>query len=30
LMTLTSTPTTIALNWKGVSFVPGDTIVIGW
>ena len=30
LMTLTSTPTTIALNWQGISYVPGDKIVIGW
>jgi len=30
LMTLTSTPTTIALNWQGVSFNQGDMIVIGW
>jgi hypothetical protein len=31
LMTLTSTATTIALNWKNVgSFTPSDVIVIGW
>jgi hypothetical protein len=31
LMTLTSTATTIALNWKDVqSFGPSDKIVIGW
>ena len=27
---LTSTATTIALNWAEVTFMPGDTIVIGW
>ena len=27
---LTSTATTIALNWDGLSFNPGDEIVIGW
>jgi hypothetical protein len=27
---LTSTPTTIALNWAGLTFLPGDVIVIGW
>jgi len=27
---LTSTATTIALNWQGLSFNPGDVIVIGW
>ena len=27
---LTSTATTIALNWDGLSFNQGDTIVIGW
>jgi len=27
---LTSTPTTIALNWQGLTFYPGDYIVIGW
>ena len=30
LMTLTSTPTTIALNYKGVIALSGYTIVIGW
>jgi len=31
LMTLTSTPTTIALNWKDVgSYSSSDVIVIGW
>ena len=30
LMTLSSTPTTIALNLQGVFFQPGDEIVIGW
>jgi hypothetical protein len=31
LMTLTSTATTIALNWKDVgSWGPSDVIVIGW
>jgi hypothetical protein len=30
LMTLTSTATTIALNWQGLSFNQGDVIVIGW
>jgi hypothetical protein len=30
-MTLTSTATTIALNWKDVqSFTPYDVVVIGW
>ena len=28
--TLTSTATTIALNWQGLSFNQGDVIVIGW
>jgi len=28
--TLTSTATTIALNWQGLSFNQGDMIVIGW
>jgi len=27
---LTSTATTIALNWDGLTFNPGDEIVIGW
>ena len=27
---LTSTATTIALNWVGLSFNQGDEIVIGW
>ena len=27
---LTSTPTTIALDWKGLTFYQGDYIVIGW
>jgi len=27
---LTSTPTTIALNWQGLTFYRGDYIVIGW
>ena len=27
---LTSTATTIALNWDGLSFSLGDEIVIGW
>ena len=30
LMTLTSTATTISLNWQGLSFNQGDVIVIGW
>lgn len=30
LMTLTSTPTTIYLNWAGMPFTPSDVIVIGW
>ena len=30
LMYLTSTPTSITLDWQGVSFMPYDTIVIGW
>ena len=30
LMTLTSTATTISLNWRGLSFNQGDVIVIGW
>ena len=28
--TLTSTATTIALNWAGVPFNVGDKIIIGW
>ncbi len=28
--TLTSTPTTISLNWRDLNFNQGDTIVIGW
>ena len=28
--TLTSTTSTIALNWQGLSFNQGDKIVIGW
>jgi hypothetical protein len=27
---LTSTPTTIGLNWNGLTFNQGDVIVIGW
>ena len=30
LMTLSSTTTTITLNWEGVHFTPVDTIVIAW
>jgi len=30
LMTLTSTSTTITLNWQGASFTVRDKIVIGW
>ena len=30
LMYLSSTSTTITLNWQGVSFTPYDKIVIGW
>jgi len=28
--TLTSNATTIALNWAGLNFRHGDTIVVGW
>ena len=30
LMTLTSTSTSITLNWQGVSFTPADILIIGW